>query len=88
MSDTLTMPAAKPEKAKTVRVRVLRDIWVEDGVRISTNIPVLDELGRPKADPKSREPMTTITEATISAAMYKIFKAAGAVERIDDDLDA
>jgi hypothetical protein len=88
MSDTLSMPAQKPAKAKTLDVEILYDVWhPETGERIRTNVPVTDEFGNPEynldSNGKPKSIKTTITKCALPAEFAKALMAAGKANRAD-----
>ena len=71
----------KPAKApKLVTVTLLSDIWDDSGERIRTNVPVLDENGRARFDPKTGAPVVTKTIVDLPAKLAKKLVDSGAAK--------
>lgn len=70
-----TKTAEKIEK-KTL-VTLFNDFWDDNGERIRTNIPVLDDSGNPKMDPKTKQPITRHVEVELPNRHVRTLVAAG-----------
>ena len=68
---------------KTVPVLLNNDVWLDDGTRVRTNIPVLDSNGNQKVDPVSRAPITEQVTVDLPVSIAKKLIAEGKAERRD-----
>jgi hypothetical protein len=64
-------PTPAPKPVKTTRVTLLHDVWDQDGVRICTNLPVLNPDGAPVIDAKTKQPVTRMVEVDLINTLAK-----------------
>ena len=75
-------PDAPPEKRK-VKVKLLNDVWDEDGVRIRTNVPVIGDDGNIVVDQKTKQAVTTLTVVDLDVGIARKMIEAGTAIRMD-----
>ena len=90
--NTLTMPKpvpAAPPVERKVSVKLLHDVWISNpdvpgGIeRIMTNIPVLDDMGNIKIDPKSKTVISTQSIVDLPLSVAKKMIDEGKAVRMD-----
>lgn len=84
---------ARTDGERKVKIKLLNDVWIEDpthedagkdGIRrVKTNIPVLNEDGSQKIDPKTKAPITTHSVVDLPLSVAKMMIDAGKAERMD-----
>jgi hypothetical protein len=85
--------ASEPAAERRVPVKLLSDVWISepghadatpDGIRrIRTNIPVKDDLGNIKVDPKSKSIISTQSIVDLPVSIAKAMIDQGKAERMD-----
>lgn len=75
-------PDAPPEKRK-VKVKLLNDVWDENGVRICTNVPVIGEDGNVIVDQKTKHAVTTLTVVDLDIDLARKMIDNGTALRMD-----